>query len=216
MEEGNTNDMHKGESVVVLANGKFPESDIPLGYLNAADIIICCDGAVEKLNIFGLEPSVIVGDMDSILPEHAKRYADIIIPDKEDQDSNDLTKAIKYCISKDINDVVILGATGLREDHTIGNIFLLLEYSDFLNVKAVSDYGIFLTVSSGDKISSFPGQQTSIFTNKPEIELSSVGLRYSLDKSRLANLWMGTLNECLYDSFSLDFNSDRIIVFLEF
>ncbi len=212
----NVNAMQVRERVVILANGRFPEGDLPLGYLKSADSIICCDGAVASLLAYGLEPVVIVGDMDSISSELSEKYADILICDKEDQDSNDLTKAVRYCISKDIDEIVILGATGLREDHTIGNISLLLEYADFLNVKMVSDFGIFLCVQSGDEITSYPGQQISIFANNSELAISSKGLKYPLDDTRLPNWWRGTLNECLSDLFSLSFDANRVLVFLEY
>jgi len=206
------NSMQVSERVVLLANGRFPESEIPLGYLESADKIICCDGAVDKLVEYGLEPDVIVGDMDSISAEHSEKYSSIMICDREDQDSNDLTKAVRYCI----DNAIILGATGLREDHTIGNISLLLEYSEFLNVKMVSDSGIFLCLQSGDIVSSFPGQQVSIFSNKPELGITSEGLKYQLNNNRFNNWWMGTLNECMSDSFILRFDTDRVFVFMKY
>ncbi|MDX2414007.1 MAG: thiamine diphosphokinase [Bacteroidales bacterium] len=208
--------MQVRERVVILANGRFPEADLPLGYLDTAEKIICCDGAVDRLVEYGLEPYAIVGDMDSISQELKTNYSDIISGDAEDQDTNDLTKAVRYCISEGIENVVILGATGLREDHTLGNISLLLEYADFLNVKLVSDYGVFLCLRSATEISSFPGQQVSIFSNKPESRISSTNLKYPLDNNLLDNWWMGTLNECTSHYFSLTFDSEFILVFMEF
>ena len=97
------------EKVVVLADGQFPQADLPLAYLNEAERIICCDGAVQNLVNHGLEPSAIVGDMDSIPAKLMSRYKSILNPDK-DQNTNDLTKAIKYCLTKGIEVITILGA----------------------------------------------------------------------------------------------------------
>lgn len=203
------------ERVVVLANGKFPESDVPAGYLRNADKIICCDGAVENLVAYGLEPDAIAGDMDSISDKLKVRYSNILHPDS-DENSNDLTKAVKYCISAGYTDIVILGSSGYREDHTLGNISLLAEYSEFLAVRMVTDTGIFVPVNSGERIRSFQGQQISIFSFKEKTEITSENLKYPLDKLVLKNLWMGTLNESISDYFCLHFVRGTIIVFLTF
>lgn len=210
--------MEKGnfmEKIVVVANGRFPESEIPLGYLKNADTIICCDGAVQNLVDHGLEPDAIVGDMDSISEELKSRYFTILYPDN-DEDCNDLTKAVKYCMQKGYSDFVILGATGLREDHTLGNISLLAEYSEYVSVRMITDKGVFLPVSSGDIIKSFPGQQVSIFSFLKNRRLGSSNLKYPLDNILVNNLWTGTLNECTSEYFSLKFGEGSLIVFLVF
>ena len=43
-----------------------------------------------------------------------------------EQETNDLNKAFRYCLANGWTDIVILGATGKREDHTLGNIGLLM------------------------------------------------------------------------------------------
>ncbi len=201
------------EKVVILANGKFPESDVPTGYLKNADKIICCDGAVENLVAHGLEPDAIVGDMDSISDKLKVQYSNILHPDS-DENTNDLTKAVKYCISRGYTDIVILGSSGYREDHTLGNISLLAEYSEFLAVRMVTDTGIFVPVNPGERIRSFPGQQISIFSFVNNTRADSRNLKYPLEKLLLDKLWTGTLNECTADFFSLQFEEGPLIVFL--
>jgi len=203
-------------SIVILANGVFPFHDIPLGYLNSSDRVICCDGAVVKLVEYGMEPWAVVGDLDSVPDDLAKKYSDRLFRNT-DQDTNDLTKAVRFAIENDFQDIVILGATGVREDHTIGNISLVTDYAETVNTILVTDYGIFVPVRSGSVISSWPGQQVSVFSTLPGIKIRSEGLRYPLDGMELKNWWTGTLNESSGDSFSLAFNSDGcILVFMVF
>jgi thiamine pyrophosphokinase len=198
---------------VILANGRFPTSGLPLGYLNNAEHIICCDGAVNSLVDYGLEPWAIAGDLDSVPEDLKKRYADRLYYDG-DQETNDLTKAVRYCLVKGITDIVILGATGIREDHTVGNISLLADYAESLSVKMVTDYGIIIPVQSGKPVSSWPGQQVSLFAIDTDTRISSEGLKYQLDKLVLKNWWMGTLNECTSVTFTLYFDTGRILAFL--
>ena len=108
---------------VVLANGDFPTASIPLNILKGASYIACCDGAVIRLDKCGLTPNVIVGDCDSI-PASLKSKYSAILHRVEEQETNDLTKTITYLQSTGKKRIAIVGATGKREDHTLGNISL--------------------------------------------------------------------------------------------
>jgi len=199
--------------IVILANGTFPTHPVPLARLCDADMIICCDGAAEKLVANGLEPGIIIGDLDSVSPEFKERYGNILVQDT-DQDTNDLTKAVNWCIAVGIREVTILGATGIREDHTLGNISLLADYSTRIDAVILTDTGSFRVYDRSVTIDSHPGQQVSLFSIDPSLKATSSGLKYPLDNLTLHSWWRGTLNEAVTDSFSLDFNSGKVIVFL--
>jgi thiamine pyrophosphokinase len=201
--------------VVVVADGSFPVHQIPLGYIREADVIVCCDGSAETIHNAGLKPQAIVGDMDSISQELSDIYAECVYI-VEDQDTNDLTKAVNWCYESGYKDIVIVGATGIREDHTIGNISLLAEYTAFINVMMVTDSGIFYPFLESCSINSFQGQQVSVFSINPETVISSYGLRYPLNKKKLKNWWEATLNEALGDTFQLNFSGGPVLVFMGF
>jgi thiamine pyrophosphokinase len=199
----------------VLANGKFPDHPYPLNYLLNAKRVICCDGAADSLIDFGLEPFAIVGDCDSVNKKIAERFKERLFRNN-DQETNDLTKAVNWCSQRDYKDIVILGGTGKREDHTIGNMSLLLEYAGFVRVKMVTDAGIIIPVSESCKVESQKGQQVSIFSINPETEITSAGLKYRLDKKKLSNWWNATLNEAEGSSFTLEFTHSPLLIFLKF
>jgi thiamine pyrophosphokinase len=200
---------------IILANGKFPEHKIPLRYLVSAERIICCDGAAEGLAAYGLEPYAIVGDCDSLIHDIREKYGERIYTDSE-QETNDLTKSVSWCWEKGFRDLVILGATGKREDHTLGNISLLADYAIKVSIKMVTDTGIFYPFLHSHNFESKPGQQVSVFSIDPETEITSSGLRYRLNKRKLRNWWEATLNEALGDHFSIDFIGGPLIVFISF
>lgn len=200
---------------VIVADGVFPEHDIPLSYIRDAERIVCCDGSVKNLINAGFIPDAIAGDMDSLSEYLSERFADRIFPDNN-QDTNDLTKAVYWCSENGYKDLVIVGATGKREDHTIGNISLLVDYIKDVNIIMVTDTGLLLPFLKSSTISSFPGQQVSIFSIDPDTEITSNGLRYPLISTKIKNWWVATLNVALGNSFSLEFNNGRIIVYLKF
>jgi thiamine pyrophosphokinase len=203
------------KTAVILADGSFPEHEIPLGLLRNADHIICCDGSTENLIKAGMTPEAVVGDLDSLGKELAERFSDRLFKD-ESQETNDLTKAVSWCIKRGFRKIIILGATGKREDHTIGNISLLAEFSREINVTIVTDTGTLIPLYESSEIASFPGQQVSVFSLDPEAEISSKGLKYELQRLKLHSWWRATLNEATGSSFGLLFEGGPLIIYQKF
>ncbi|MDR0419316.1 MAG: thiamine diphosphokinase [Prevotellaceae bacterium] len=197
---------------VILANGEFPKHSVALSFLDNAERIICCDGATQSLLNYGLKPTMIVGDLDSLTDELAERFSDRLLKENE-QESNDLTKAVNYCVSMGFKDITILGATGKREDHTLGNISLLADYTDMANVQMITDYGVFNAIRQTTEFESFVGQQISIFCVEQLVKISTIKLKYPLPNKAIPAWWMGTLNEALEDTFGLEFSKGKFMVF---
>ena len=190
--------------IVILAAGDFPRAEAPLAALRGADVRICCDSAAEALVAYGLAPDRIVGDLDSLSAEFRERYADRITQISE-QDDNDLTKAFHLALTMAPSRITIVGATGKREDHTLGNISLLLDYAREAScpVELLTDYGRFSAIFDTATLPSEPGQQISIFAFDNTLTIKSAGLKYPTDQVRFDTLWKATLNEALSSSFTL-------------
>ncbi len=203
--------MNREDNIVVLANGLFPRATQGLDVLKAADQRICCDGAADKLLAYGLTPHVIIGDLDSVSKKIREQYASLLIH-SDDQHSNDLTKAVHYCIEKGYPSLSILGATGLREDHTLGNISLMIEYFPRIEVRIISDFGMFFLVQSGEEVQSYAGEKISFFSIDNRICVTSKGLKYHLSELQLSNWYAATLNEAMVESFSLHYESDLPLI----
>lgn len=199
--------------VIILADGMFPEHPVPLALLKSGRSIVCCDGATMKLVAAGLEPTIVIGDMDSLIPEYKITFADRLIHDP-DQETNDLTKAVDFCAKNGVKKAFILGATGLREDHTLANISLLALYSAKLEIEMYTNTGYFIPVSETMLLKSFPGQQISIFSLTPQTSLTLKNLKYPLENRSLLSWWEGTLNEALGDWFGLEFTNGKFLVYL--
>ena len=198
--------------IVILANGAFPKSEKARAYLLKAQRLVCCDGAANKAIAAGFVPDVIVGDLDSLSPEIEKQFSEKIVRISE-QITNDLAKTFNYCLSKGWKDVVILGASGEREDHLLGNISLLADFAtQAKTIRMVTDYGYFFPATRSGTFRAPKGSQVSIFSLNPQQEITSQGLKYPLDRLRLPRWHMGTLNEALSDEFSLVFASESPII----
>jgi len=200
---------------VILANGAFPKHKIPLGFLHSAEQIICCDGAAQNLIDAGLNPDYIIGDLDSISEEIKKRFSSILLHIAE-QESNDLTKAVDFCLKNNRTEITILGATGKREDHTLGNLSLLTDYAEKANVQLLTDNGVFTPLLETATLESYIGEQISIFSLNPETIFSFQNLLYPVDNRKLTSWWQGTLNEAESDNFTINFYKGKVLIFREY
>ncbi len=205
--------INSNNSAVIVANGNFPNNSVPLSFIENASYIVCCDGAANDFIARGYIPDAIVGDCDSISEENAIRFADILHPNRE-QETNDLTKSVQFCVNNGKNNLIIVAATGKREDHSLGNISLLMEYIDIAKVKMVTDFGVFTPINSTSTFSSFTGEQVSIFSFGNE-SITTSGLKYPINNRVLTNWWQGTLNESLGESFTIN-TKGKVILFQVF
>lgn len=201
------------KKAIILANGAFPIRENIIDMLKQAKYLICCDGAINKLDKIGIKPFAIIGDLDSVSNNIKQKYADIIYHYSE-QNTNDLTKSVNWCIEHKFTEIDILGATGEREDHAIGNIFLMMRYVKKIKVKMITDYGVFTPITQNTNFKSYKGQQVSIFSpcNSTKI-VSTHNLRYSIQNQMLPELWNGTLNESIGDTFSINIKGEGLIVY---
>ncbi|MBR5476339.1 MAG: thiamine diphosphokinase [Bacteroidaceae bacterium] len=193
---------------VILAKGEYPTADTPTKILSEASFVVCCDGAANNYIKQGFTPDAIIGDGDSLHDSLRTQYSHLVHK-IEEQETNDLTKAVRFLLSKGKKEIVILGATGRREDHTLGNISLLMSYArKGINVRMYTNYGAFIPCKDSCTIGSYRGQQISII-NFGATSFSSEGLLYPIYD--FSEWWQGTLNEATGDSFTINAKGEYLI-----
>ena len=177
---------------VILAAGDFPKRGGAAWKLLAGAMrVVACDSAADAYSRrFRKWPDVIIGDFDSVsrLSSHVLRPSSFIRI--SDQDTNDLEKAINYCAKQGWRVPVIVGATGKREDHTLGNVFRALAYG----CETVTDRGRFIPVRGKAVLKVKKGTAVSIFAPDPKTRMTSSGLQWPLEGVRFRNLYCATLN----------------------
>ena len=198
----------KKVDAIILANGDYPSADVPVQLLKEAPYVVCCDGGANEYIEKGYTPDIIIGDGDSLSEENRRLYADLI-HHNPDQETNDQTKAIQFLLSQGKKRIAIVGATGKREDHTIGNISLLMEYMRMgVEVCMYTDYGVFVPCKDTCVFECRPGQQVSIF-NFTAKGLKSKGLAYPIYD--FTSWWQGTLNRCTDTSFTIEAEGEYLV-----
>lgn len=179
--------MTRGRTVI-LADGDFPKrGGAAWNLLEQAVRVVCCDGAARTYRRrMGRWPEAIVGDGDSL---GAKDPPTLVVRLAE-QETNDLEKAVRWCVARGWKDPLVVGATGKREDHTIGNVFRALE----LGVEIVTDYGRFIPFTNRLRLKTGKGAALSVFAPDRTTRMTSRGLAWPLDEVRFTNLACATLN----------------------
>jgi len=204
--------------IAILANGAAPRHKTPLRILTEATVLICCDGAVSVAEAAGRKPDFAIGDGDSVAPADRLLLGERFVQVAE-QDTNDLSKAFRFACSlhhapPESLKIAVLGATGLREDHSIGNVFRLLEFTANVPHTAIfTDTGSFEAVRGERCFSCNSGEPVSVFAPVPGTAVSSLGLMWPLDGVSLADLWAGTLNRTTGRSFVLRTNGKPVLVY---
>ncbi|MCQ2186997.1 MAG: thiamine diphosphokinase [Bacteroidales bacterium] len=202
------------KNIVILAAGEYPRREYPKWLLDSADVVVCCDSAIEGLLRRGKDADVVVGDFDSVAGRHLQRTKAKVVRNA-DQECNDLTKAFRYVLENypDVTDIHILGATGKSEAHTVGNLSLLMQYEqDYqlsqrgIKLDMVSDYSTSFAITDSTELHLGAGRRISIFSPDVTLRIKSRGLTWPLDSVVFDNWWKATLNIASEDVVELTFS----------
>jgi len=122
--------MLTGRVVFVVAGGELDGSEFFLKKITEASpaAVICADGGARHLEAAGVNPDLVIGDMDSIDPDVLRHYEEsgcrvVRCPQSKDETDTELALQEAFCLEPSA--VWIWGAMGGRIDHTLANISLL-------------------------------------------------------------------------------------------
>jgi len=199
------------DPVIVIANGSFPSHPIAKNYLNKSGTIICTDGAADKLIDSGKNPDIIIGDFDSTSIKGKNRTGKWI--ETPDQNKTDLEKTFEWCIMNNIKKIVLLGSSGKREDHTIGNLFTLAKYHDEIQCEMITNHAKIICVSGENYIFADTNQNISIIATEPIERITLDGLQYNMKNESLLPSTRAISNKAISDKFYLE-STGKVLVFL--
>lgn len=204
---------------VLMANGPLALSPAIRQFISSAERLIGVDGGSRHLHTMGVLPHLAVGDMDSIPTDLLARYRDAGVelhlhPPKKD--ATDLELALELALEKGATRISILGATGGRLDHTLGNLFLLARclpggipacIMDQEQCIHLTDQALTLEGAVGDTLSLLPATPEAC-------GISLTGLEYPLQNATLTfgTSW-GMSNVFVETRATVTIGSGRLFVF---
>ncbi|MBT3299724.1 MAG: thiamine diphosphokinase [Candidatus Marinimicrobia bacterium] len=188
--------------LAIVANGLFPSHNHPLDCLKKSGTIISIDGALDTCLQKGFHVSAVLGDMDS-LDQRENEFNGLWIP-LPNQNKTDLEKTLDWCLENGINRLTLLGATGLREDMTLANHYILFDYFNRLEITMVTDHFSISCHQGQQSFESFPGQTVSIIAYQEKTIVSSTALQFPLSQFVLEPSARAISNRSIGNTFSID------------
>ena len=125
--------------VVIIGGGTPPSKKLLEEELADAKVLICADGGGNCLHKYKIVPEYLLGDFDSIDKEVLEFFIDsncIIETFPTEKDCTDSEICFEKAIQLKATSITMLGFTGSRLDHFLGNLGLLKK-SLSLGVKSI-------------------------------------------------------------------------------
>lgn len=102
---------------------------------------IYCDSGLKHYGKLGFRPDLIIGDFDSYEETLANKFKVETIKLPTEKDDTDSVYAVKEAIKRGFTNITLLGATGNRLDHTLGNVYVLAFcYKNNVDAVLIDDY----------------------------------------------------------------------------
>ena len=204
---------------VLLANGPLTLSPVIRKVIFSADRLIGVDGGSRHLRPLDVRPHLAVGDMASIpqnlLQDYRQAGVELHLhPPKKD--ATDLELALELALARGATRISILGGTGGRLDHTLGNLFLLsrclpagvpARIMDQEQCVHLTDQSLTISGAIGDTLSLLPATPEAC-------GVSLSGLEYPLSDATLTfgTSW-GMSNVFVETQATVTLRSGRLFVF---
>lgn len=164
---------------VVIGNGTIVRYDYIRSRLRPDDFIICADGGLRHARAMGIQPGLAIGDFDSI--ERDENIQTYVYPTRKDYTDGEL--AISYAAEQGYDEIMLLGMSGDRLDHTLTDIFLLSRYAGAYLVDDKNEVHI---VRSELELKGYKGKTLSIIPVYSDLcGITTSGLEWQLKEETL-------------------------------
>ncbi|SHI04431.1 thiamine diphosphokinase [Sporanaerobacter acetigenes] len=113
---------------LIVSNGEISNLNLLKSIAKSVDMIVCADGGANHIAKIGFIPDLVVGDLDSINDDTLNIINTENVPILKystHKDYTDTELAIEYLIDKGMDEIIFMGVTGSRIDHTLANLYLL-------------------------------------------------------------------------------------------
>ncbi len=177
-----------GRSALIVGNGEPPARELFAACARAADLILCADGGANTARCYGYAPDYIVGDLDSVSRQSkAALAADrLVLVDPEGNMGTDGQKVLNHALALGVTQAVLLGFTGRRTDHLLGNLSLLKTFADRLALRIIDDYCDIRLIDRCIRFRAALGQKISLCPLNGAAEgIETFGLKWPLRSESL-------------------------------
>lgn len=146
-------------------------------YVKDTDFVICADSGYDHAEKYGIQPDIIIGDMDSVKSSCIHKNK-IVYPSRKDFTDSELV--VQYAMEHGYDEVLLFGMIGTRMDHTLANVSLLKQMKGIKVVIIDANNEIYYTEDEFT-LSGKQGDTISIIPFEGDInDITTEGLEYPL------------------------------------
>ena len=177
-----------GRSALIVGNGEPPSRELFAACAQEAELILCADGGANTASAYGFTSDYIVGDLDSVSRQtKAALAADrLVLVDPEGDVGTDGQKVLNHAVVLGVTEAVLVGFTGRRTDHLLGNLSLLKTFADRLALRIVDDYCDIRLIDRCIRFRADLGQKISLCPLAGSVEgIETFGLKWPLQSESL-------------------------------
>jgi thiamine pyrophosphokinase len=204
---------------IIIANGKSPSKKVvEFFYSKGFSTIICADGGANSAKRLGIIPDFIIGDLDSISLSTLKFFKNksTIIKIKRQNDT-DVEKCLKFAIKEKFDEVVLLGVTGDRLDHTICNLGIVIKFFNKIKIHISAENSFLSAYNRKVLIKSKINEIISLYAFNNKTFITSKGLQYPLRNSNLAfGKKESTSNVSISERIELKITGGKVFIIRDF
>lgn len=195
---------------VIIGNGDIFNYDRIKKYIHKNDFVICADGGIRHAKAMKIDVNIIIGDFDSSLAEECAADK-IAYPTRKDFTDGEL--CVHYALEHNMQEVVFVGMSGTRADHTLTNIFLL---SQCKRACMITDNNEIYYIKDSIIIENKKGMTLSIIPVRGDLcKITTTGLEYPLnDETLYFGESRGNSNVIIDDTCSIRFESGEGLVII--
>lgn len=206
---------------LIVGSGSLFDEKLLVKHHQWADLVIVADGGQMHLRKAGLGSDILLGDFDSIdeaeLAEIKAHNSSELITFPKDKDYTDLELAMNLAIERGASEIVILGASGTRLDHTTANIHLLYKLLEN-NIKGYieDEHNRIYLINKTLSIKKQDGYKVSVLPLPPYAGgVTTKGLSYELSDATLVfGTGRGISNEFCDETAIVSLKKGLLLVFV--
>ncbi|MCD6322970.1 MAG: thiamine diphosphokinase [Clostridiales bacterium] len=202
---------------VIVSGGQPLSASRARVILSGIDYVVCADKGAKYAADYGIIPDLVVGDMDSVdeVSLSGIDKSKILVSPKE-KDYTDTHLAVVKALEKGADQITIICATGLRSDHTIANIRLLLFIESKGAVgKIIDDENIISLCTGKLEFDNKVGTTVSLIALSDKVKgITLSGFKYPLNNCNADLSWTtGISNEIIAEKAIITVTSGNLLIF---
>jgi thiamine pyrophosphokinase len=179
----------KGDRTLLVLGGSPPSDELLTWRFEEADHAVAVDSGILAFRHAGLEPELLLGDMDSCgIDETWQQGSSLRVIKSSEPDTTDFEKALNWVSTEtETSGMVILGGLGKRSDHFLSNVMISCGFDQSVDITfdGSDEWIRRVTFETPLRLVGRNGVTLSLLPLTPCSKVQTTGLKWNLQEDDL-------------------------------